>query len=124
MQCLMWTPDIVIANELVQYPSKMSIIPDQNVVETLVSGGFHPTFSVCICIGGLVGQGDDFDALGGEQGIEGGGVLAVIVTEQAADPRLLFLQQPGHVARLLCDPGAIGIVGDAGKVHASGAQLE
>ena len=62
---------------------------------------------------------DDADVGAGEHCVEGGGELAVPVTDQ--EPKLLGAVAEVHqqVAGLLGDPGAGGVGGDPGEVHAA-----
>ena len=67
---------------------------------------------------------DDADVGAGEHGVEGGGELAVPVADQ--EPELLGAVAEVHqqVAGLLGDPGAGGVGGDPGDVHAAAAVLD
>ena len=60
----------------------------------------------------------------GEDRVEGGGELAVSVTDQEPEPLGPVTQVHQQVAGLLSDPGAGGMGGDSGDVHAAAAVLD
>ena len=67
---------------------------------------------------------DDADVGVGEDGVEGGGELAVPVTDQ--EPELLGAIAEVHeqVAGLLGDPSTGGMGGDPAQMHPSGSVLD
>jgi hypothetical protein len=60
----------------------------------------------------------DSDALGGQDGIEGGGEVGVAIADQERELVDAAGQTDQQVAGLLGDPGAVGVDGDTGQVDA------
>jgi hypothetical protein len=67
---------------------------------------------------------DHLHALAAEDLVEGGRELGVTITEQMPCSEIAILELPGQVARLLDNPGAGGMVGAAGLVDATAADLD
>jgi hypothetical protein len=64
------------------------------------------------------------DAVGGEDRVEGAGVLRVSVTDQEAQRVDPYVQFDGQISRLLHGPGRRWMRGYAGEVQAAGAVFE
>src|SRR6266511_4118128 len=67
---------------------------------------------------------DHPDPFRAEHLIEGSRELAVAVANQEARPLLLVGDRHDQVARLLRDPGAVGVSGHAGQMHATTLELD
>jgi len=52
------------------------------------------------------------------------GELAVSIANQEAERRRAFRERPGELSGLLGDPGAAGISGIAGEMHAPAPELD
>ena len=115
---------VVVLDELAQHYREVARSGDQQVVEAFAAQRADEAF------GDRVGPrrpdwgADDADVGAGEHGVEGGGELAVPVADQ--EPELLGAVAEVHeqVAGLLGDPGAGGVGGDPGDVHAAAAVLD
>ena len=101
---------------------EMARAVDQDVVEALPAHG--PDEPLCEGIRPRCPDRgpDDTDALGAEDGIEGPRELGVPVAQEEPHSRQALLD--GEVPRLLGDPGRVGVLRDAGQVHASRRELD
>ena len=93
------------------------------MVQALLAYGTDPALGNGVGVRGLDRRADDLGAEPVTEVIEGPGELAVAVPEQEPEAGLL-IKRDGQVAGLLGDPGAGGVGGDAGEVHASVVQLD
>ena len=109
---------------LAQYDVEVAWSDDQEVVEAFPAQGADGAFRDRIRAGCPDRGADDPQVGAGEDGVERGGELAVSVADQ--EPELLGAVAEVHqqVAGLLGDPGAGGVGGDSGEVHASAAVLD
>jgi hypothetical protein len=99
---------------------------DQKVIEAFAALGADPALRDGIRARCPDRAADDADVGAGEHGVEGGGELAVAVAVADQEPGSFGLVAEVHeqVAGLLGDPGAGGVGGDAGEVHAAAAVLD
>ena len=67
---------------------------------------------------------EDADVGAGEHGVEGGSELGISVADQEPELGGAVTEVDQQVAGLLGDPGAGGMSGDPGKVHAAAAVLD
>ena len=97
---------------------------DQKVIEAFPAQRPYPSFGDGVRPWRSDRGADDADVGAGEDRVEGDGELAVSVADQ--EPELLGLVAEVHqqVAGLLGDPGAGGVGGDLGDVHAAAAVLD
>lgn len=65
--------------ELAERVQQVGLVPDQGTVEEFAPAGLHPTFHDRVHPGNADAGSDDLNALGGEDGVERAGVLAVAV---------------------------------------------
>src|SRR5262244_2096807 len=69
------------------------------------------------------GEAHDFDALAAEDFVEGGSELGVTIPEKELGRESTVLEFPGQIASLLHHPLRARVVGAAGEVHATAADL-
>jgi hypothetical protein len=67
---------------------------------------------------------DDLDVDGGEHSVEGGGELAVAVTDEEPEASVGVVEVHEQVAGQLREPGSGWMSGDAEDVHAAGGVLD
>jgi hypothetical protein len=94
------------------------------VVKALPPDGSHPALRERVRAWRPVGQPDHPHTLAAEDLVEGSGELGVAITEEVPCSELSVLELPGQVASLLDHPGTGRMVGAAGQVHATAADLD
>jgi hypothetical protein len=115
---------ILLLDVLAQHYREVAPSGDQQVVEAFAAQGADEAFGDRVRARCPHWGAEDADVGAGEHRVEGGGELAVPVTDQ--EPKLLGSVAEVHqqVAGLLGDPGAGGMGGDSGDVHAAAAVLD
>src|SRR6185503_3904003 len=103
---------------LAQYRGEVSGSGDEEVVEAFPAQGADEAFRDRVRARRPYRGADDADVGAGEDGVEGGGELAVPVADQEPKPVGAVAEIHEQVASLLGDPGADGVGGDSGDVHA------
>jgi hypothetical protein len=94
---------------------------DQHPVQALRAYGPHEALGVRVGLRRAERRQDRLDAVGAEDLVEAGDKLGVAVADQK--PHIAECSGEAEVARLLGDPRAVGVRGDAGEVDAAGLQL-
>jgi hypothetical protein len=115
---------VVMAFVLAQHGSGVPLTDDQYAVEELAADGPDEAFrdrvgSRCAhrCL-------DDADVDCGENGVERGGELGVVVPEEEPEAAAPVVEVHDQVAGLLGQPGAGGLGGDAEQVDPAGGVLD
>ena len=109
---------------LAQHDVEMAWSGDQEVVEAFPAQGADEPFRDRIRAGCPDRGADDPHVGAGEDGVEGGGELAVPVADQEPEPVGAIAEVHQQVAGLLGDPGPGGVGGDPGDVHAAAVVLD
>jgi len=115
---------VVVAFELVQYGCGVSTVDDQEVVEEFAADRADEAFGDCVRPWCPRRGLDDPDVGGGEDGIEGGGELAVSVADEESEAAVGVVEVDEQVASQLSEPCSGGVGGDAEDVHAAGGVLD
>ncbi len=115
---------VVVGRVLAQHPFEVFVRDDQGPVETLAPNAADPALGVCLGPWRRDRRSDHSDPLRAEDLVEGGRELAVAVADHEARLLLLLGQRHDQVARLLGDPGAVWVGGDAGEMHAASRQFD
>src|SRR6266545_2265068 len=115
---------VVVRDVLAQNRLELSAGDDEDAVETFTPDAADPTLRVRLRPWRSDRRLDHPDSLRTEDLVEGGREFDVAVADQEPMPLLLVGQGHRQVARLLHDPGAVGIGGDAGEIHATPRQLD
>ena len=115
---------VVVLDELAQHYREVAPSGDQQVIEAFAAQRADEAFGDGVGPRRANRGADDADVGASEHCIEGGGELAVPVTDQ--EPKLLGSITEVHeqVAGLLSDPGPGGMSGYSRYVHAAAAVLD
>jgi len=97
---------------------------DQDVIEAFPAQRADEPFPDRVRPGRLGRSTDDPDVGTGEDGVECRGEFAVSVADQKPEPVGAVAEVHEKVAGLLGDPGAGGVGGDPGEVHAAAAVFD
>ena len=125
VNALMRPRNVVISvGELIQHPLQMSIIEDEKMIETLISGCSHSSFGVSIRIRSPKGRGQNMETLADENGIECIRVLDIVVTDQKPQRVCLIIESPQDLSGLLCDPGTGRVSSDPSQVDATSSDID
>src|SRR5919106_1061993 len=100
----------------------MTVPEDEDAIEALTPERAHEPLRERVRSRCLDRGANDPWPLGAEHLVEAADVLTVTVADEEAEGTAV---PPGdEVARLLADPGSVGIGGDAREVHRAGCDLE
>jgi hypothetical protein len=124
VECSVWAVRVVVLDELLQHLLEMAGSGDQEVIEAFAAQSADEAFRDRVGPRCPHGAAEDTDVGAGEDRVEGGGELAVPVADQEPELLGLFAEVHQQVAGLLSDPGAGGVGGDPGEVHAAAAVLD
>ena len=97
---------------------------DQQMVEAFAAQGADEAFCDGVRARCPGWGAEDGDVGAGEHGVEGGSELGISVADQEPELGGAVTEVDQQVAGLLGDPGAGGMSGDPGKVHAAAAVLD
>src|SRR6478735_7998863 len=115
---------VVVLDVLAQYDVEVAWSGDQEVVEAFPAQGADEAFRDGVRAGCPDWGADDAEVGAGEDGVEGGGELAVPVADQEPDPVGAFAEVHQQVAGLLGGPVPGGVGGDPGDVYAAAVVLD
>ena len=96
---------VVIVNVGGQNSMQMTLVEDQNLVQSLLSNRANPAFGEGIRIGSPHRSPNYCHILRCQDRIEGRCELGVAIMNQEADWDITILDLPTQVTRLLCHPG-------------------
>src|SRR4030042_6016123 len=102
----------------------MSLIQNQEMIQTFLSTRPHPPLRKCIRIWSLVGNEDDIDTFTPEEGVKGLGIFPIIVANQETCRSFLFIESPDQLSGLLSHPEPIWICSDASQVDTTRGQFD
>src|SRR6266545_1306193 len=119
-----WPMRVVVGDVLAQNGLELPAGDDQDAVETFTPGAADPALGVRFRPGPSDRRLDKPESLGTKDLVEGGREFAVAVADQDPMPLLLLGERHRQVARLLHDPGSVGIGGDTGEIHATPRQID
>ena len=115
---------VVVLDVLPKHCREVARSTDQEVVEAFAAQGADEAFGDGVRPRCSDRGAEDADVGAGEHGVEGGGELAVPVADQELELLGAVAEIQQEVAGLLSDPGAGGVGGDSGEVHAAAAVLD
>ncbi len=110
---------VVVAFELAEYGCRVSLVGDQEAVEQFAADGADEALGDCVRSRCLHWRLDDPEVDSGEDGVEGGGELAVAVAEEESEASAGVVQVHEQVAGQLCEPRSGRMSGDAEDVDAA-----
>jgi hypothetical protein len=119
-----WPVAVVVAGEDAEHALEVTLVHDQEPVETFGADGADETLGGCVRLRRSHRRLDDLDAFACEDGVEVTGELAVTVTDQEAKRSRSLLQRSGELARQLGDPRPGRGRGTAGEVDAAAAEFD
>ena len=99
--------------------TQMSFAGDEEAVGAFGAGCAYPSFGERVGPWALRRGRDDGCAVADEDGVEGGGELAIPVTDQEPEPLGALAEVHQQVAGLVGHPVPGGMGGDPGEVHAA-----
>lgn len=102
----------------------MRRIQNDDPVETFFAHGTHPAFGIGVGTRGAYRSMDHLDSFRCKHGIEGGTVLAVVITYHMGELLLLRLQVPNDLARLLRHLSVGRMRRKAGQMNPAGSDFE
>jgi hypothetical protein len=117
VEALVWTVVVEMADILVEDGVGVSLMVDQHPVSAFLADAANEPFRIAVrsrCLGRDLG---DVDAFGGEDGVEGGGELAVPVTDEEAKRGDLLTEVHQQVAGGLGGQSCGGMGGYTEQVH-------
>src|SRR5512132_1215071 len=119
---------VVVPNVLVQNAFKVASAPDQHPVRALLPHSPYPPLSEGVGVRRLDRRLDGLDAIGGEDGVEGTGELAVAVMDEeprcAGLPCCSWFSVHRELSCSLDNPETVRMVGDTDESNPPGAQLD
>jgi hypothetical protein len=115
---------VVVAFELVQHDSGVSLVDDQEAVEELAADRPDEALGDRICPRCPHRRLDDPDVDGGEDGVDSGGEPAVAVADEEPDAAVGVIEVHQQVAGELGEPGSGRMGGDAEDVHPTAGVLD
>ncbi len=101
----------------------MSLIENQQLVETFVSHCSDPALCKCIGIRCMKWGENHMNAFSVENDVERSGKLTVMIVDQQTNARVSFCQCPGHLPRLLGYPSSRRMSRTAGEVDTPTTQF-
>jgi hypothetical protein len=84
----------------------------------------HPPFRKGVGIRGLIGNIDDLNACRLKHGVERLGELSVMIANPILHRQLTVLELPGHLPRLLRDPGVVRMRRATRKIYLARTVLD
>src|SRR5438034_1155209 len=115
---------VVVRDVVAQHPLQVLARDNQDPVQALTPDAADPALGVRLRPWRRDRSADYPDPLRTEDLVEGGGELAIAIADQEAGPLLLLVQGHDQVPRLLLDPGAVWVGGDACQMHAAPPQFD
>jgi hypothetical protein len=115
---------VVVAFELVQHGSGVSLVDDQEAVEEFAADRPDKALGDRIRPRCSHRRLDDPDVDGGEDGVEGGGELAVSVSDEEPEAAVGVIEAHEQIACDLGEPGSGRMGGDAEDVHPTAGVLD
>jgi hypothetical protein len=82
LQTLVRAPLVVVRNKGSEHPVQVTLVQDEQVVQTLTTHGAHPTLRHGVGTRRLVGSPHDFSSFAPEDDIETGRELRISITNQ------------------------------------------
>jgi hypothetical protein len=119
-----WPVRVVMCDVLVQHALKVRLRNDQEPVEAFASGAADPALGVRFRLRRGDRGADHAETFGAEKSVEGFGQFDVAVADHDLRSPSLRMERCEQLARLLRRPGAVGVGGDAGDVHAPPLKLD
>ncbi|MEV4518582.1 hypothetical protein AB0K00_57710 [Dactylosporangium sp. NPDC049525] len=102
----------------------MPFAGDEHPVGALAPDGPHPALRESVRRRGLWRYSNYVDARGGEDRVEGGGELRIVIAEQEPEPVGALVEADEQVPCLLRDPGTGRVCGDTDDVDVAGGELD
>jgi len=124
IQGAVWPMAVVMALELAEYGCGVSLIDDQKAVEEFAADRSDEALGDRVCPWRPRWRLDDLDAGRGEDGIEGGGELAVAVADEEPEVLVGVVEVHQQVAGLLGEPRWGRMCGDAEDVDSAGGVFD
>jgi hypothetical protein len=118
------TATVVMLDVAPQDANKLLATDDRQLIEALPADRADPAFGVGVGIGRPNGRADDLTADRAPDIIEHPGDLGVSVADQELPRRNLIAKVDQHIASLLGNPHARGMVGDATRMHPPAAKFD
>lgn len=122
-QALVRTVVIEMVLVLVQDGAGVPFVENQQPIGALVADTADEPFGITVRLWCLGRDLDHLDAVGGEDGIEGGGELGVPVTDEEAKRADPFAEVHQQVTGYLSGPGRSRMSGHTGQMHPAGAHF-
>ena len=119
-----WPVIVVVAFELVQHRCGMPLVDDQEAVEEFAADRPDEALGDRVRPRCPHRRLDDPHIDGGEDGVEGGGELAVSVSDEEPEAAVGVIEVHQQVAGELGEPGSGGVGGDAEDVYPAGGVLD
>ena len=116
--------DVIVVHENGDDSLKMSLVQDQQPIETLGTNGAHEPLRHTIRLRDTKRRANNLEASPSKYLVKTVGELLVPVANQEAEFLGAFRQRPGQLARLLCDPGRGRIRRAAREMDAAAAQFD
>jgi hypothetical protein len=86
LSSLVWSVVVEVVYVLADHGQRVALVVDQHVVGALVAEAASPAFDAAVRLWSPGWCLDHGDALGGEDILEGGGVLGVAVADEESEP--------------------------------------
>ena len=110
---------VVVLHIDAQHPLQVSTSRDQQPVQALGADRGNPAFREGVGVGRLDRCQHHLGVLGAEEVIEGAAEFGIPITQHELDSSSLLAQPQQQIPRLLGDPGAVWVGGDARRVSTS-----
>lgn len=115
---------VVMINEGPQDPLEVATVGDQQPIQALSPHGPDEALGDRVRLRRFDRGADDPDPLAAKDLIESTVELGVVVADQEARWSPTVRELPDEVPRLLCDPGAVEVLGHTGDVDPTGRDLD
>jgi hypothetical protein len=123
-QATMWTMAVVVIDVGVQDVLELATAGDQDPVEALAPHGADEALGKRVGLWSVDRCSDDLDPLAAEDLVEDAAELRVAIVDQEAWGRGSVGERPRELARLLRDPGVVGMLGAARDVDPAAPELD
>jgi hypothetical protein len=94
VEALMGTSLVVEFHVLLKNAAQMTLVHNQDLIETFLANGAHPTLCECIGPRGSIGDRHNLDALWSEDRVESWREFLVVVPDEKGFFLMFFLQIP------------------------------
>ncbi len=120
----MRTPMLVVVRVFLQHRVQMTFIDNEEMIETFLSDGAHPTFCISIGIWRSDRCTNHLNVLCSKDPVEGGREFGIVIMNEKSKRGCSLFDFPAKLARLLGDPSGSWMFGATRDVDAPSSQFD